>query len=192
MRKASPRLDKTAPNNKRRPARNVRNIESKVSTMNSKFLYAATVAVSLISTLAMADEAPVSREQVKTELQQAIASGTLKRTDYDFLQPAIAPATSSTSREQIASEFAQDRTERRVLVGADASRDYNPLGTHIFDTSTLARSQVKNEVLQAAANGTLQRNDYDDATSMARKARQHAAAIVYAQKVKAKLHHDAS
>jgi Domain of unknown function (DUF4148) len=159
--------------------------------MNSKLLYAATLAVSLLgSTVAFADDAPATRAQVKAELNQAIANGTLRRTDYELLQPPVLSG-SATTREQVARELAQERAERAVLVGADASRDYNPLGTHILDRSMLARSTVKNEVLQAAAQGTLQRSDYDDAASIARKARAHAADVSFAQRVKGRIAHDA-
>ena len=92
----------------------------------------------------------------------------------------------------MATELAQDRAERRTLVGADASRDYNPLGTAIHATSTLTRAEVRNETLQAAANGTLRRTDHDDAASLARQARQHTAANRLAQRVQAKFAPDAS
>ena len=159
--------------------------------MNSKFLYAATLAVSLLSTLAMADEAPVSRAQVTADLQKAIANGTLQRSDHDAPQP-MSSTRSNTPRTQVVREFAQDRSERQVLVGPDANRDYNPVGTRVLGTSTLARSAVRNEVLQAAADGTLQRSDYEDAASMALKARAHTASATFAQRVKAKFRRDAS
>jgi hypothetical protein len=44
--------------------------------MNSKFLYAATLAFALLSTLAMADEATLGRAQVVAVAQQAINNGT--------------------------------------------------------------------------------------------------------------------
>src|ERR1700704_5837425 len=56
---------------------------SEGNTMNSKLLFAATIAVSLASTLALADEAPLTRAQVQADLNQAIATRTLQRTDYD-------------------------------------------------------------------------------------------------------------
>jgi hypothetical protein len=185
-------LDKTAPNKKRRPARNVNHTGSKVITMNSKLLYAATVAVSLISTLAFADEAPVSRAQVNAEVQQAIANGTLRRTDYDTGSYRPQAVTSNVTRQQVAVELAQAKQARKALVGPDANRTYNPFGTQILETSTLARSEVKNEVLQAAAAGTLQRTDYDDVASLTRKANQHAASATFAQRFKAKFARDAS
>jgi len=154
--------------------------------MNSKFLYAATVAVSLISTVAMADEAPVTRAQVNAETQQAIANGTLRRTDYDVGSYRPQAVTSNVTREQVAVELAQAKTARKALIGPDANRTYNQFGTQILETSTLARSEVKNEVLQAQAAGTLQRTDYDDAASVARKANQHTASATFAQRFKAK------
>ena len=160
--------------------------------MNSKLLYAATIAVSLISSIAMADEAPVTRAQVNADLQQAIANGTLKRTDYDVGSYRPQTARSNVTREQVAIELAQAKTARKALIGPDANRTYNQFGTQILETSTLARSEVKNEVLQAAANGTLQRTDYDDAASIARKSNQHAASSRFAQRVKAKFNRDAS
>ena len=160
--------------------------------MNSKFLYAATVAVSLISSLAFADEAPVTRAQVNAETQQAIANGTLRRTDYDVGSYRPQAVTSTVTRQQVAIELAQAKQARKALVGPDANRTYNPFGTQIFETSTLARSEVKNEVLQAAQAGTLQRTDYDDVASLTRKANQHAAAATFAQRFKAKFGRDAS
>ena len=80
--------------------------------MNSKFLYAATVAVSLISSLAYADEAPVSREQVNAELRQAVANGTLQRTDYDTGSYRPQAVTSNVTRQQVAVELAQAGSPR--------------------------------------------------------------------------------
>ena len=156
--------------------------------MNSKFLYAATLAVSLVSTLALADEpAPVSRDQVKADVMKARAAGTLQRTDYDSGSYRPAPTQSNVTRQQVNADLAQARLDRKALVGPLADEKYNPYGAQVLETSTLARSEVKNEVLQAAANGTLQRNDYDDAQSLARKARAHQAGQHFAQRVKAKV-----
>jgi hypothetical protein len=158
--------------------------------MNSKFLYAATVVASLIGSVAMADAAPLTREQVTAEVQKARADGTLQRTDYD--SGAYRPQTtgSAVSRAQVSEELARDTAARTALVGPNADRRYNEFGTQVLETSTLARSEVKSEVLQAAANGTLQRTDYDDAASLARKANQHAAGVNFAQRAKAKLSRD--
>lgn len=155
--------------------------------MNSKLLYFATLALSLVSTLALAQEAaPLTRAQVQAETQQAIANGTIRRTDYDvdFYRPQ---STGSTiSRSQVGIELAQDSQARKALVGPQADRKYNPYGTEILDTSTLARSTVQNEVLAAAANGTLQRTDYDDPALQARRASEHVAGTRLAQRLKAK------
>jgi Domain of unknown function (DUF4148) len=158
--------------------------------MNSKFLYAATVAVSLISTYAVADANPLTRAQVNAELQQARADGTLQRTDYDNGDTRPQIAASTTTRAQVGAERARDAAARKALVGPYANERYNPYGAEIFETSTLARSEVKNDVLQAAANGTLQRTDYDDATLVARRAHQHEAASTFAQRMKARFAKD--
>ncbi|HEY9239663.1 MAG TPA: DUF4148 domain-containing protein, partial [Burkholderiaceae bacterium] len=154
--------------------------------MNSKFLYAATVAISLVSTLAVADEAPVSRAQVTADLQQAIANGTLQRTDYDTGAYRLQTAPSQLTRSQVALAFSQARQARRPLNDSDANGSYNPYGAQLRQTSTLARSEVKAEVLQAAATGTLQRTDYDDVASLNRKATAQPAGPTFAQRVKAR------
>jgi Domain of unknown function (DUF4148) len=154
--------------------------------LNSKLLYAATVAVSLLSSLAMADEAPLTRAQVNADTQQAMANGTLRRTDYDDLTRGPVAASTKT-RADTAVEFADAKAARKALIGPDANRTYNPFGTEILKTSTLARADVKADVLQAAANGTLQRTDYDDAALVARRAKAHAASATFAQRFKAAL-----
>lgn len=156
--------------------------------MNSKFLYAATVAISLASSFALADEAPVSRAQVNTELKQAIASGSLQRTEYAPGADRTEPLAASTkTRGDVALELAQERAARKVLLGSNANRNYNPLGTQIFATSTLTRTEVKEDVREAAANGTLQRTDFDyDAAAVARRANAHAASAGFAQRLKAR------
>ena len=154
--------------------------------MNSKLLYAATVAISLISTLALADEAPgarLTRAQVSAELAQAVANGTLRRTDYDDVAEARLPAgVSGISRAQVAVEMAGAKAARKTLVGPQANRSYNPFGTEIRKTSTLTRAEVRADVLQAAADGTLQRTDYDDAALLARRATAHRALATLAQR----------
>lgn len=156
--------------------------------MNSKLLYIATIAISLASTLAMADEAPVTRAQVDAEVQQARANGTLQRTDYDSGSYRPQAVTSTVSRAQVGLELAQAKAARKALVGPLADSRYNPYGTQVLQTSTLARSEVRNEVLQAQANGTLQRTDYDDVALNARKANQHVVGETFAQRIKAKFH----
>lgn len=155
--------------------------------MNKTFLYAATVALALASTLAMAQQqAPLSRDQVNAETRQARQDGTLRRTDYDdgSYRPQAAP--SSVTRADVGADLAQARLARQSLAGPLADSRYNEYGTAVLQVSTLPRRVVRDEVLAAAAAGTLQRTDYDDAASLARKADQHAAGERFAHRVKAK------
>lgn len=129
--------------------------------MNAKILFAATLAASLASSLALADEAPLSRAQVKAELAQATANGTLSRSDYDF-DVAQRNAVSTKSRAQVLAELADAKRANPLLVGESArSRTYNPFGTALLEPSAVSRTEVKAEVLQAQRNGTLQHSDYD-------------------------------
>ena len=77
MRKTSSNLDKAAPENKRRPPGNVNDIAWRRITMHSRLLYAATLAVSLLSVgaLALADAAPPTRTEIGHEMLQAAADG---------------------------------------------------------------------------------------------------------------------
>lgn len=163
----------------------------KDSIMNSKFLYVATIAVSLLSTLAMADEGAVSRTQVQAELSKAIANGTLQRTDYDADRNEAA-ARSTQTRDEVLADLTAAKADRKRLKGPDANRTFNPSGTDIYRPSVLTRAEVKADVLQAAANGTLQRTDYDDAALIARRAKAHMASTAFAQRVKAALSPSAS
>lgn len=144
--------------------------------MNSKLLFAATIAVSLASTLALADEAPLTRAQVQADLNQAIATRTLQRTDYDATPNTVGATASDRTRSDVATDLAAYKTARKALLGPLKDRSYNPYGTEIFARSTLSRGEVKAEVQEAAANGTLQRTDYDDAALVARRVQQHNAA----------------
>ena len=83
--------------------------------------------------------------------------------------------------------MAEAKAARKGLTGPLTNRTYNPFGTEVLKTSTLARAEVKAEVLQAAASGTLQRTDYDDAALVARRANAHAASATLAQRFKAAL-----
>jgi len=155
----------------------------KDTIMNSKLLYAATVAVSLISTLALADEAaPLTRAQVNAELTQAINNGTLQRTDYDSYK-SDAAVQSTKSRDQVAVELSEAKAARKALKGPNANRTYNQYGMEVLRApSTLTRAEVKADVQEAIANGTLQRTDYDDP---ALKGRNAVATPSFAQRVKA-------
>ena len=89
----------------------------KVIIMNSKLLFAATVAISVLSSVAMADEAtaaePVTRAQVQSELADAIANKTLQRTDYDVDRPSA--AVSTRTRADVAADLAVAKTARKAL-----------------------------------------------------------------------------
>ena len=167
--------------------------------MNSKLLYAATLAVSLLGSLVMAGAAmaatdgPLSRAEVNADLAKARADGTLQRSDYpdaDFRAAAVAAGTafaSTQTRAQVATELAEANASRKALIGPTANRIYNPAGTEILRISTVTRAEVWAEVLQAAANGTLQRTDCDDAALIARRANANIASQRFAQRVKAAL-----
>ena len=165
--------------------------EPKDIIMNSKILFAATVAISLLSTLALADEAnagTLTRTEVQAELAQAIDNGTLQRTDYNH-EDRASTNVSTTSRAQVDAQLAATQASRASLIGPEANRTYNPYGTGILQTSGVTRAQVRAEVLQAAANGTLQRTDYDDAALVARRAHAQVASARVAQRVKVALKH---
>jgi hypothetical protein len=151
--------------------------------MNAKLLFAATVAVSLASTLAMADEAPLTRAQVIADLNQAAANGTLQKTDYDFDKVQPAATFSAKSREQVVAELAAAK-RRNPLLANDSlrSRTYNQFGTELLQPSTLARADVKADVVQAVRTGTLPRSDYDeDQALVARRVQNHTAKAIVAQ-----------
>lgn len=146
--------------------------------MNAKLLFAATVAVSLASTLAMAaDQTPLTREQVVSELNQAAANGSLQKTDYDYAR-ADGAAVSSKTREQVARELAAARQPNPLIVSlSDKSRSYNQFGTELLRPSVVERAQVKAEVVQALRDGSLPRTDYEyDQALVARRISNHAAA----------------
>jgi len=151
--------------------------------MNAKLLFAATVAVSLASTLAMAaDQAPLTRDQVISELSQAAANGTLQKTDYDYAR-ADSAAVSSKTREQVANELAASKQPNPLIVSlSDKSRNYNPFGTELKRPSVVDRAQVKADVAQALRDGSLPRTDYEyDQALVARRIGNHAAAPRLAQ-----------
>jgi hypothetical protein len=130
--------------------------------MNAKLLYAATVAVAVFSTYAVADESrPLTRADVIADYQQAAANGTLRKNDYDYDAHDF-DAVSVKNRAQVLAELDASRRDRARLVGPDRNRTYNQFGTEVLRQSTLARGEVKGEVLAARRDGTLRRTDYDD------------------------------
>ena len=132
--------------------------------MNAKLLFAATVIVSAIaslaSTAALADDntAPLTRAQVVEQLNLARATGTLQRTEYDFSVDRTVRSSALTRAEVIA---ALSVKRSPLLVGPLANESYNPTGTEYLIPSTTPRAQVKAETLEAIANGTLLRSDAD-------------------------------
>ena len=155
--------------------------------MNAKLLFVATVAISLASTLAMAaDQAPVTRAQVISDLNQATANGTLQKTDYDYNRADHA-AVLSKSREQVASELAAAKRPNPMYANtSDKSRSYNQFGTELLRPTVADRAQVNAEVTQAVSDGTMPRTDYEhDEALVARRVNNHAVAPAIAQRKKA-------
>ena len=175
------------------PCPETRRFEEKDNIMNSKLLYAATLAVSLLASLAVAGGAmaatdgSLTRAEVNADLAKARADGTLQRSDYPDADFRAAAVTSTQTRAQVAIDLADAKASRKALIGPNANRIYNPAGTEILRVSTVSRAEVRAEVFQAAANGTLQRTDYDDAALVARRANAHIASQRFAQRVKAAL-----
>ena len=129
--------------------------------MNAKILYAATVALALASSLAMADESQsMAREQVANAWNQAAADGTLRHNDYDYDKIDVRSLSSRTRREVVA-EMAASRPNP-ALIGPMRNRTYNPAGMEALRVSTLPRAEVKAELLAAVREGTLRHSDYDD------------------------------
>ena len=157
-----------------------------MTTMNAKLLFAATVAVSALATFAsttvLADEihTPLSRAQVTAQLEQARADGTLQKTDYDFNNAGRAQGA-ALSRADVAATLAAKPSP--LLANSSArSSIYNPFGTELIQASTVTRAAVKAETLEAVANGTLPRTDYEyDQNVLARRANDKAAKPILAR-----------
>ncbi|MGZ5131627.1 MAG: hypothetical protein ACXWJ7_02310 [Caldimonas sp.] len=149
--------------------------------MNAKLLYAATVALALLSSLAVAGEAqPLTREQVVAAYREAAADGTLRKNDYDYDAHDLR-APSSRSRAEVIAELKAARPDK-ALIGPLRNRTYNPGGMETLRVSTLARAQVKAEVVAAMRDGTLRRTDYDDeGARVSRRAPQRSVAPVVAR-----------
>lgn len=132
--------------------------------MTSKFLFIASVTVSLLGTLTLADHAsaaPRTREQVAAEAAKAAKDGTLQRTDYDADARYFATSPTTATRAQLDEARAAAAKARASLLAPDRNGSYNPFGTQILNHSELTRAAVKDEARAAVANGTLPRTDYD-------------------------------
>ena len=128
--------------------------------MNAKLLYAATVALALASSLAVAQESqPLTRAEVNKAWAQGAADGTLRKNDYDYDAGDFKTAP-TRSRADVIAELRAPRNP--ALIGPLANRTYNPAGMETLRVSTLPRAEVKAEVIAAIREGTLRRTDYDD------------------------------
>jgi len=147
--------------------------------MNAKILYAVTVAVAVTgSTCALAgDEAPVTRASVVADYQQAVRAGTVHRTDWDDELAARPNIAEPRSRDAVLADMAAYRADRRRLLGPLRDRSYNSYGTDIFNKSTLARTDVKAEVLEARTEGTLRPAGEQDAVRSVARAHRATPAI---------------
>ena len=121
--------------------------------MNAKLLFATTMGLALASSLALAEEAPVTRAAVIADYQQAARAGQLHRNDY-FDELASRPAPESqVPRAQVLAELKAPRDPR--LIGPLLSRNYNQFGTELMREPIYSRADVKADVLQARAEHTL-------------------------------------
>ncbi len=131
--------------------------------MNSKLLFAAALATSLIGTSALAD-------------------ATTQRGEYD-VNPASFVGSSSITRADVAADLAASNAARKALVGPNANRMYNTAGIDILKTpSTLTRAEVRDEVRQAVAAGTLQNINSEDSSLAARGTTRGTTASKFAQR----------
>ena len=129
--------------------------------MNARLLFAATLSLAVASSLAYGDEAqPLSREQVRADYRQAVASGTLRNHDYDIGAHDFEGKSTKTRAEVVADMNAARKAN--TLVGPLRNRTYNPGGTETLRPPTVTRSEVKTEVAAALRDGSLRRSDYDD------------------------------
>ena len=128
--------------------------------MNAKLLYAATLALALASSLAIAGEnQPLTRAQVTQAWNQAAADGALRKSDYDY-DASDFKSVSPRSRAEVLAEMRVPRDP--ALIGPLRNRIYNPVGMENLRVSTLPRAQVKADVVAAVRDGTLRHTDYDD------------------------------
>jgi hypothetical protein len=153
-------VDKTGPKKTNPPCPERHFFDRRNLTMNAKILYAATVALALASSLAVAQEAsPLTRAEVNKAWAQAAADGTLRKNDYDYDANDF-KSPSSRSRAEVIAEMKIPRDP--ALIGPLRNRTYNPGGMETLRVSTLSRDQVRADVLAAVRDGTLRHTDYDD------------------------------
>ena len=86
--------------------------------MNAKILYAATVALALASSLAVAQESqPLTRAEVNKAWAQAKADGTLRKNDYDYDANDF-KAQSTLSRDQVIVAVGYPLTSENISLDA--------------------------------------------------------------------------
>ena len=154
--------------------------------MNAKLLFAATVALSFVSTLVLAESVqPLTREQVRAEYAAAAANGTLRKNDYDYAAHDL-DVVSTLSRAQVVAELGASRSAH-PLVGPLRNRTYNQFGAELQRPAIYTRAEVNAEVLAARQDGTLRSSDYDDDATVhiAHRTIDRAARSVLAQSPKA-------
>jgi hypothetical protein len=115
-----------------------------------------TLASASVVQAQVAQDAPATRAAVIADFQKARASGQLHRTDlYDELA-SRAPAGSTQIRTDVKAQYRTAVVARQALPGPLRSRNYNPYGAEILKPTVAMRADVKNEVLAARADHTLQ------------------------------------
>jgi hypothetical protein len=128
--------------------------------MNAKLLYAGTIALALVSSLAYGQQAkPLTRAEVAAEYSRAAAAGTLRNTEYADVE-RDRDVRSTQTRSDVVADMNASRQANK-LVGPMRNRTYNPYGSELNRASTVTRSNVKTEVGAAMRDGSLRRSDYD-------------------------------
>jgi uncharacterized protein (DUF427 family) len=120
-------------------------------TVKTSFVTAALIIASGLSATASfaADSAPLSRAQVRSEVLQARANGTMPATgDVTVTQETSVPST--LTRGAVKSDFLQAQKAGTLPYKGDSL--YVP---ETSVTSTLTRSAVKSELLQAQKTGMM-------------------------------------
>ena len=168
--------------------------------MNAKLLFAATVALAITSSLSSFAQAadnttPLTRAEVKASVQRAVADGTLPVTEYSLSFGARDNAIPSTkARSQVLAEL--QAAQRTPGYRAVLASDYNVYPSEQNSASTVTRAQVRAEVAQAMADGTLPASDYagDDqiVRTHAKAPAANRASASLAQRLKAAFGRDAS
>jgi ribosomal protein L30E len=112
-----------------------------------------------------ADNGPVTRDQVKAELAEAVRAGNMVVGESGALYNEVfrhnypAQTVESKSRDQVRAELADARRAGNIVPGEN-SRTLKEINPHHYGDQQVAsksREQVRVELAQAAANGELNR-----------------------------------